>query len=165
MPVVRLAQGQCIIGKLPRQGGCRDDIFQRSSSTFDDHPSGGIVQAGHAVCLSPIAAKTQRLLQRRMRISKGFEDKSVFQAKHAPKPSQGSYHLDTPVFEPPLPFDARRHLSEQYLTCFQSRAHFFRHVKGRSQTWQILVGSSPFFRIFIDRPISRILWDACGYSQ
>jgi hypothetical protein len=35
------------------------------------------------------------------------------------------------------------HFSEQYLTFSQSRAHFFRHSKGRLQRWQIF-GGKPF---------------------
>ena len=42
-------------------------------------------------------------------------------------------------------FLKRRQRSLQYLTWSQSFFHFFRQVKGRSQTGQILVGSSDFF--------------------
>ena len=35
------------------------------------------------------------------------------------------------------------HLSEQYFTFSQSRAHFLRHSNGRLQRWQIF-GSKPF---------------------
>lgn len=40
------------------------------------------------------------------------------------------------------------HLSEQWLTCSQSRFHFLRQAKGSLQTTQILVGRSDFLRIF-----------------
>jgi len=42
-----------------------------------------------------------------------------------------------------------RQRSEQYLTCSQSRSHFFRQLKGRAQQAHILVGSSDFLRIFM----------------
>ena len=41
--------------------------------------------------------------------------------------------------------DAQR--LEQYFTFSQSRSHFFRQVKGRSQTGQTLVGKLDFFII------------------
>jgi hypothetical protein len=41
-----------------------------------------------------------------------------------------------------------RHLSEQYFTSSQFFSHFFRHVNGRLQTMQILVGRSDFFTPF-----------------
>jgi hypothetical protein len=44
--------------------------------------------------------------------------------------------------------EAPRHRCEQYLTCSQSRAHFLRHVKGRWQTSQRLVGRSDLERDF-----------------
>ena len=44
------------------------------------------------------------------------------------------------------PFEELRHLSEQYFTCSQSLAHFFRHVKGRVQCKQDLLGRSVFLR-------------------
>ncbi|MFT4939666.1 MAG: hypothetical protein ACI88A_002711 [Paraglaciecola sp.] len=34
---------------------------------------------------------------------------------------------------------------EQYFTCSQSRAHFFRQLKSRLQTIQVLLGKSHFF--------------------
>lgn len=37
-------------------------------------------------------------------------------------------------------FDAR-HLSEQYFTSSQTRAHFLRHANGRPQTMHVLVGN------------------------
>ena len=40
-------------------------------------------------------------------------------------------------------FEAQR--LEQYFTFSQSRSHFFRQVKGRSQTGQILEGKLDFF--------------------
>ena len=46
-------------------------------------------------------------------------------------------------------FFSRRHLSEQYFTSSQTFSHFFRHVKGRPQVMQVLVGRSDFFCIFI----------------
>ncbi len=45
---------------------------------------------------------------------------------------------------------SRRHLSEQYLTSCQSRAHFRRHVNGRPQARQVLAGKSVFLRIFMN---------------
>lgn len=39
------------------------------------------------------------------------------------------------------------HRLEQYLTDGQSLSHFLRHVNGRWQTGQILLGSSDFFII------------------
>ena len=39
------------------------------------------------------------------------------------------------------------HRREQYLTLSQSRAHFLRHVNGRLQQPQCLVGRSTFWRI------------------
>ena len=41
-----------------------------------------------------------------------------------------------------------RQAFEQYTTFGQSRAHFFRQEKGRSQTGQVFVGRSAFRRIF-----------------
>ena len=46
---------------------------------------------------------------------------------------------------------ARRHRSEQYFTCSQSRSHFLRQVKGREQCAQTLLGRSDFLRIFMTR--------------
>jgi hypothetical protein len=43
----------------------------------------------------------------------------------------------------------RRHRSEQYLTCSQSRSHFLRQVNGSWQWAQILVGNDDFLRIFM----------------
>ena len=48
-------------------------------------------------------------------------------------------------------FFSFRHLSEQYFTSSQTFSHFFRHVNGRPQVMQILVGKSDFFFIFIIR--------------
>jgi hypothetical protein len=45
-----------------------------------------------------------------------------------------------------------RHLSEQYFTLGQSRAHFLRHSKGSPQRAQIL-GSKPFL-VFASRGMS-----------
>jgi len=41
--------------------------------------------------------------------------------------------------------DPRRHRSEQYRTCSQSRAHLRRQVNGKPQRTQIFCGSSDFF--------------------
>ena len=46
-------------------------------------------------------------------------------------------------------FFSFRHLSEQYFTSSQTFSHFFRHVNGRPQVMQILLGKSDFFFIFI----------------
>ena len=48
-------------------------------------------------------------------------------------------------------FFSFRHLSEQYFTSSQTFSHFFRHVNGRPQVMQILVGKSDFFFIFMTR--------------
>ena len=39
-----------------------------------------------------------------------------------------------------LDVEPRRHRSEQYLTCSQSRAHFLRHSNGRLHTGHTFVG-------------------------
>jgi hypothetical protein len=44
---------------------------------------------------------------------------------------------------------ARRQRSEQNFTFSQSRSHFLRHVNGKPQCAQILLGKSDFLRIFI----------------
>ena len=53
-----------------------------------------------------------------------------------------------PLFRHPPPAVSRRptprHRSEQYSTCSQSRAHFFRHANGRPQAAQTLVGRCCF---------------------
>ncbi len=40
-----------------------------------------------------------------------------------------------------------RHRSEQYFTCSQSRAHFFRQVNGRLQAIQVFSSSADLLRL------------------
>jgi len=44
-----------------------------------------------------------------------------------------------------------RQRSEQYLTSSQTFSHFLRHVKGRLQVAQVLVGKSDFLRMPITK--------------
>jgi len=60
-------------------------------------------------------------------------------ARHHPKILIKSY-FSRPDPGRPIP----RHLSEQYITCSQSRAHFLRQTKGRAQQAQIFCGRSAF---------------------
>jgi len=46
-----------------------------------------------------------------------------------------------------------RQRSEQYLTSSQTFSHFLRHVKGRLQVAQVLVGKSDFLRMPINESI------------
>ena len=57
----------------------------------------------------------------------------------------GACRFDSLFYLESTVFLERRQRSLQYLTCSQSFFHFFRQVNGRSQTGQILVGSSDFF--------------------
>ena len=46
-----------------------------------------------------------------------------------------------------------RQRSEQYLTSSHTASHFLRQLNGRLQVRQTLLGSSDFFRIFIQIPV------------
>lgn len=65
----------------------------------------------------------------------------------------------------------RLHFSEQYFTLSHTLAHFLRHVNGRPQVTQVLLGRSDFLRIFIGVSLidwtllwgARVWWLVCGW--